>query len=157
MIIEAADEVIGGVDTDELAKYFSFKSDPEDEGAEKMKKKMETARDQLAEALYQKGLAMAEIESMKEPWGFGLPQKVCQQPADMGMEIEGDGRARISSTRSGSRSRLASCTSWQSRQPGGLTTLVDMPLNSFPSTVSKDTFELKIKAAAKRIYVDVGL
>ncbi|CAL5321508.1 unnamed protein product [Camellia sinensis] len=30
-----------------------------------MKKKMETARDQLAEALYQKGLAMAEIESMK--------------------------------------------------------------------------------------------
>ncbi|XP_028090171.1 uncharacterized protein LOC114290151 isoform X3 [Camellia sinensis] len=35
----------------------------------------------------------------------------------MGMEIEGDGRARISSTRSGSRSCLASCTSWQSRQP----------------------------------------
>ncbi|GMP54833.1 hypothetical protein CsSME_00019866 [Camellia sinensis var. sinensis] len=32
----------------------------------------------------------------------------------MGMEIEGDGRARISSTRSGSRSRLASYTSWQS-------------------------------------------
>ncbi|XP_028098085.1 uncharacterized protein LOC114297800 [Camellia sinensis] len=38
----------------------------------------------------------------------------------------------------------------------GLTTLVDMPLNSFPSTVSKETFELKIMAAAKRIYVDVG-
>ncbi|CAL5394674.1 unnamed protein product [Camellia sinensis] len=36
--------------------------------------------------------------------------------ADMGMEIEGDGRARISSTRSGSKSCLASCTSWQSRQ-----------------------------------------
>ncbi|CAL5333378.1 unnamed protein product [Camellia sinensis] len=33
--------------------------------------------------------------------------------------------------------------------------MVDMPLNSFPSTVSKETFELKIKAAAKRIYVDV--
>ncbi|KAL7229764.1 hypothetical protein ACSBR2_008323 [Camellia fascicularis] len=44
-IIDAADEVIGSVDTDELAKYFSFKSDPEDEGAEKMKKQMETARD----------------------------------------------------------------------------------------------------------------
>ncbi|CAL5379946.1 unnamed protein product [Camellia sinensis] len=65
-IIDAADEVIDSVDTDELAKYFSFKSDPEDEGAEKVKKKMETARDQLAEALYQKGLAMAEIESLKE-------------------------------------------------------------------------------------------
>ncbi|KAJ9679435.1 hypothetical protein PVL29_021384 [Vitis rotundifolia] len=30
-----------------------------------MKKKMETTRDQLAEALYQKGLALAEIESLK--------------------------------------------------------------------------------------------
>ncbi|KAI7996249.1 Allantoinase [Camellia lanceoleosa] len=39
----------------------------------------------------------------------------------------------------------------------GLTTLVDMPLNSFPSIVSKETFELKIKAAAKRIYLDVGM
>ncbi|KAI7979187.1 hypothetical protein LOK49_Contig462G00003, partial [Camellia lanceoleosa] len=32
VVKEAADEVIGSVDTDELAKYFSFKSDPEDEG-----------------------------------------------------------------------------------------------------------------------------
>ncbi|XP_058200883.1 allantoinase isoform X2 [Rhododendron vialii] len=39
---------------------------------------------------------------------------------------------------------------------GGLTTLVDMPLNSFPSTVSEKTFELKIQAAEKRIHVDVG-
>lgn len=39
---------------------------------------------------------------------------------------------------------------------GGLTTLIDMPLNSFPSTVSKETLELKIKAADKRIHVDVG-
>ncbi|KAL0371708.1 UNVERIFIED_CONTAM: Tripeptidyl-peptidase 2 [Sesamum calycinum] len=30
-----------------------------------MKKKMETTRDQLAEALYQKGLALAEIETVK--------------------------------------------------------------------------------------------
>ncbi|KAL7231411.1 hypothetical protein ACSBR2_009629 [Camellia fascicularis] len=27
---------------------------------------------------------------------------------------------------------------------GGLTTLVDMPLNSFPSTVAEEAFELKI-------------
>ncbi|KAL0304275.1 UNVERIFIED_CONTAM: Tripeptidyl-peptidase 2 [Sesamum radiatum] len=32
---------------------------------EKVKKKMETTRDQLAEALYQKGLALAEIETIK--------------------------------------------------------------------------------------------
>lgn len=32
---------------------------------QKLKKKMETTRDQLAEALYQKGLALAEIESLE--------------------------------------------------------------------------------------------
>ncbi|KAK6155694.1 hypothetical protein DH2020_009942 [Rehmannia glutinosa] len=64
-IISAADEVIESIDTEELAKYLSLKSDPDDEGAEKMKKKMDMTRDQLAEALYQKGLALAEIESLK--------------------------------------------------------------------------------------------
>lgn len=33
-IIDAADEVVDSVDKDELAKYFSVKNDPEDEGAE---------------------------------------------------------------------------------------------------------------------------
>ncbi|KAL2550422.1 Tripeptidyl-peptidase 2 [Forsythia ovata] len=64
-IITAADEVIDSVDTDELAKYLSQKTEPEDEGAEKLKKKMETTRDQLAEALYQKGLTLVEIKSLK--------------------------------------------------------------------------------------------
>ncbi|GER46667.1 tripeptidyl-peptidase [Striga asiatica] len=62
-IISAADEVIESIDTDELLKYLS-QGDPEDEDAEK-KKKMEQTRDQLADALYQKGLALAEIESLK--------------------------------------------------------------------------------------------
>lgn len=39
---------------------------------------------------------------------------------------------------------------------GGITTLIDMPLNSDPSTTSTETLELKIKAAEKNIYVDVG-
>ncbi|KAJ8761624.1 hypothetical protein K2173_004400 [Erythroxylum novogranatense] len=39
---------------------------------------------------------------------------------------------------------------------GGVTTLIDMPLNSFPSTVSAQTLRLKIEAAANNIYVDVG-
>ncbi|KAH6773703.1 allantoinase [Perilla frutescens var. hirtella] len=39
---------------------------------------------------------------------------------------------------------------------GGVTTLIDMPLNSFPSTVSEETLKLKIKAAQGRIFVDVG-
>ncbi|KAJ6402072.1 hypothetical protein OIU84_014195 [Salix udensis] len=39
---------------------------------------------------------------------------------------------------------------------GGITTLIDMPLNSVPSTVSAETLKLKIDAAKKNIYVDVG-
>ncbi|XP_022736823.1 tripeptidyl-peptidase 2-like isoform X2 [Durio zibethinus] len=63
-VIIAANEVVDSIDREELAKFFSPKSDPEDEEAEKIKK-METICDQLAEALYQKGLALAEIESVK--------------------------------------------------------------------------------------------
>lgn len=33
-IVAAANEVIGSIDTEQLAKYLSLKSDPEDEGAE---------------------------------------------------------------------------------------------------------------------------
>lgn len=33
-IIGASDEVIDSIDRDELARYYSLKSDPEDEGAE---------------------------------------------------------------------------------------------------------------------------
>ncbi|KAG0474631.1 hypothetical protein HPP92_014317 [Vanilla planifolia] len=39
---------------------------------------------------------------------------------------------------------------------GGVTTLIDMPLNSYPSTVSEETLRDKIKAAEGKIYVDVG-
>ncbi|KAH7557647.1 hypothetical protein JRO89_XS11G0196700 [Xanthoceras sorbifolium] len=65
-VIDAADEVIDSVDREELAMFFSQKSDPEDEEAEKIKKKMETTRDQLTEAIYQKGLALVELESLKQ-------------------------------------------------------------------------------------------
>ncbi|XP_050207352.1 allantoinase [Mercurialis annua] len=39
---------------------------------------------------------------------------------------------------------------------GGITALIDMPLNSDPSTVSVETLRLKLEAAEKNIYVDVG-
>ncbi|KAE8694263.1 Tripeptidyl-peptidase 2 [Hibiscus syriacus] len=64
-VISAENEAVDSINRDELAKFFSLKSDPEDEDAEKIKKEMETSRDQLADALYQKGLALAEIESIK--------------------------------------------------------------------------------------------
>ncbi|PSS04780.1 Allantoinase [Actinidia chinensis var. chinensis] len=65
---------------------------------------------------------------------------------DVHSHLDDPGRAEWEGFPSGTRAAAA----------GGLTTLIDMPLNSFPSTVSKETFELKLKAAAKRIHVDVG-
>ncbi|KAG4380478.1 hypothetical protein GLYMA_16G182500v4 [Glycine max] len=64
-VVGAAGEVINSIDREELAKFFALKNDPEDEEAENIRKKMELTRDQLADALYQKGLALAEIESLK--------------------------------------------------------------------------------------------
>ncbi|KAE8668727.1 hypothetical protein F3Y22_tig00112285pilonHSYRG00060 [Hibiscus syriacus] len=93
LVISAQNEVVDSIDRDELAKFFSLKCDPEDEDAElfcncglhtkfrprlffpqKIKNKMETTRDQLAGALYQKGLAMAEIESVKGEKAGGSDQ-----------------------------------------------------------------------------------
>ena len=39
---------------------------------------------------------------------------------------------------------------------GGITTIVDMPLNSIPSTVSVSAFKTKMKAAEGKCFVDVG-
>ncbi|KAI3817994.1 hypothetical protein L1987_11796 [Smallanthus sonchifolius] len=64
-IIAAADEVVDSIDRDELAKFLSIYGDPEEEDFEETKKKMETIHDQLVEALYQKGLALVEVASLK--------------------------------------------------------------------------------------------
>ncbi|KAK4271538.1 hypothetical protein QN277_020222 [Acacia crassicarpa] len=39
---------------------------------------------------------------------------------------------------------------------GGVTTVVDMPLNNHPTTVSKETLELKLEATKKKLHVDAG-
>ncbi|XP_054804020.1 allantoinase [Prosopis cineraria] len=39
---------------------------------------------------------------------------------------------------------------------GGVTTVVDMPLNNHPTTVSRETLKLKLEAAKKKLYVDAG-
>ncbi|TQD88352.1 hypothetical protein C1H46_026096 [Malus baccata] len=65
---------------------------------------------------------------------------------DVHAHLDDPGRAEWEGFPSGTKAAAA----------GGITTLVDMPLNSDPSTVSRETLELKIKAAESRIYVDVG-
>ncbi|GAB2231415.1 hypothetical protein Droror1_Dr00010421 [Drosera rotundifolia] len=65
---------------------------------------------------------------------------------DVHAHLNDPGRAEWEGFPSGTRAAAA----------GGITTLIDMPLNSAPSTVSVETLNLKIKAAKDNIYVDVG-
>ncbi len=47
-------------------------------------------------------------------------------------------------------------TATRAAAAGGVTTLVDMPLNSIPATTSVEGFEAKLRAAQGQCYVDVG-
>src|SRR5215470_10075094 len=47
-------------------------------------------------------------------------------------------------------------TATQAAAAGGVTTLIDMPLNSIPSTTSVAGFNAKLAAAQNKCYVDVG-
>eukprot|EP00249_Psilotum_nudum_P018372 c26772_g1_i1 orf=205-4470(+) len=61
-VIVAADEVIDIIDKDVLAKFCAMKSEAEDPDAMQVRKEMELQRDALADALYKKGLAIAQLE-----------------------------------------------------------------------------------------------
>lgn len=47
-------------------------------------------------------------------------------------------------------------TATRAAAAGGVTTLLDMPLNSVPPTTTREAFHAKVEAAAGRIRVDVG-
>ena len=47
-------------------------------------------------------------------------------------------------------------TATKAAAAGGVTTLLDMPLNSLPPTTTREAFHAKVEAAASRVFVDVG-
>src|SRR5690606_27263406 len=47
-------------------------------------------------------------------------------------------------------------TATQAAAAGGVTTVLDMPLNSIPPTLDVDSLRVKREAAAGRVHVDVG-
>ncbi|XP_021955788.1 allantoinase [Folsomia candida] len=47
-------------------------------------------------------------------------------------------------------------TATQAAAAGGITTLVDMPLNSIPSTTTVENLDIKMKAATGKCHIDVG-
>ncbi|EEE61915.1 probable allantoinase [Oryza sativa Japonica Group] len=65
---------------------------------------------------------------------------------DVHAHLDEPGRAEWEGFSTGTRAAAA----------GGITTLVDMPLNSYPSTVSEETLKLKLDAAKDKLHVDVG-
>jgi allantoinase len=48
------------------------------------------------------------------------------------------------------------CTATQAAAAGGVTTLIEMPLNSIPATTTAAAYREKIAAAAGKLWVDVG-
>ncbi|KAI5070002.1 hypothetical protein GOP47_0014345 [Adiantum capillus-veneris] len=61
-VIDAADQVIDVIDKEALAKFFGMKSVAEEPEAMKIDQEMEKQHDALVDALYKKGLALAELE-----------------------------------------------------------------------------------------------
>src|SRR4029078_9717053 len=47
-------------------------------------------------------------------------------------------------------------TATQAAAAGGVTTLIDMPLNSIPPTTTKEGLQAKLQAATDNCFVDVG-
>lgn len=65
---------------------------------------------------------------------------------DVHAHLDEPGRAEWEGFSTGTRAAAA----------GGVTTLIDMPLNSEPSTVSAETLRLKVDASYEKLHVDVG-
>lgn len=61
-VIAAADQVICLIDKEALAKFFGVKWEADEPDTVLLKQEMETQRDALADALYKKGQAIAELE-----------------------------------------------------------------------------------------------
>src|SRR5918992_5385167 len=47
-------------------------------------------------------------------------------------------------------------TATRAAAAGGITTIVDMPLNSIPATTTREAFREKLKAATGKLYVDTA-
>src|SRR5687767_4272128 len=65
---------------------------------------------------------------------------------DTHVHLNDPGRAEWEGFETGTRAAAA----------GGVTTVVDMPLNSVPSTIDVEGFDAKLRAAGRRSAVDLG-
>jgi allantoinase len=98
-------------------------------------------RDGVIAAIEGYGDAPAGVERVDAGESVVLPGLV-----DTHVHLNDPGRAEWEGFESGTRAAAA----------GGVTTIVDMPLNSVPPTTTVDGLEAKLRAADGRCHVDVG-
>ncbi len=72
-VVAAADAVLEQIDTQELARHFGTRVDPDDPAAQKARQRMEKQKSILIDALYRKGRALGYME---------LPDVIAEHPIE---------------------------------------------------------------------------
>ena len=101
------------------------------------------------------GIAGGKIIGM-EPLGAGLEAPTIIELTDDEVLIPGLVDAHVHVNEPGRTDWEGFATATKAAAAGGVTTIVDMPLNSIPSTVNGPALELKQLIAAPQAFVDVG-
>ncbi|WNV76925.1 allantoinase AllB [Geodermatophilus sp. DSM 44513] len=91
-----------------------------------------------------------------EPLGADLPGDEVVTLADDETLIPGLVDAHVHVNEPGRTEWEGFATATRAAAAGGITTVVDMPLNSVPSTVTRPALQLKQFVAAPQVFVDVG-
>jgi allantoinase len=101
------------------------------------------------------GIAGGTIARL-EPLGAGLSAPTVIDLADDEVLIPGLVDAHVHVNEPGRTTWEGFATATKAAAAGGVTTIVDMPLNSIPSTVNGPALELKQLVSAPQAFVDVG-
>ena len=91
-----------------------------------------------------------------EPLGAGLPGVEVVELADDETLIPGLVDTHVHVNEPGRTEWEGFASATRAAAAGGVTTIIDMPLNSIPPTVTVEALELKRAAAHDQVFVDVG-
>ena len=91
-----------------------------------------------------------------EPLGTGLPGVEVVELADDETLIPGLVDTHVHVNEPGRTEWEGFASATRAAAAGGVTTIIDMPLNSIPPTVTVEALELKRAAARDQVFVDVG-
>eukprot|EP01119_Soliformovum_irregulare_P010513 TRINITY_DN2597_c0_g1_i1.p2 TRINITY_DN2597_c0_g1~~TRINITY_DN2597_c0_g1_i1.p2 ORF type:complete len:577 (-),score=267.94 TRINITY_DN2597_c0_g1_i1:25-1755(-) len=107
-IVQVADSILNDIDQVETAAFFGLKADPDDKDHSKLKKKMNLRKKVLVEALFNKGLAMSDLEEKGEVERSQVEQvwKLLSRWADSGKFLELQIRNLINSGQFGSALKI---------------------------------------------------